>query len=117
MIKKKRVRNMKENSKIECVVTGIQSYGVFVSCGECTGLIHISEISDKYVEDINAIFTIGETIEAYVIERDQTEKKLVLSYKKAHDIHPRVLNQIDIKIGFKSLKNQLPKWIEEKKGE
>ncbi|NLK12088.1 MAG: S1 RNA-binding domain-containing protein [Candidatus Phytoplasma sp.] len=108
---------MKEKTKIECIVTGIQNYGVFVSCGEYSGLIHISEISDKYVKDINAIFNIGELIEAYVMEVYEAEKRLVLSYKKAHDIDPKVLKQVDIKIGFKSLKNQLPVWIKDKKGE
>ena len=108
---------MKEKTKIECIVTGIQNYGVFVSSGEYSGLIHISEISDKYVNNIGAIFNIGELIEAYVMEVYEAEKRLVLSYKKAHDIHPRVLNQVDIKIGFKSLKNQLPVWIKDKKGE
>ena len=35
-------------------VTGIENYGVFVSLGEnCSGLIHISEISDFFVRNIN----------------------------------------------------------------
>ncbi|CCV63693.1 RNA-binding S1 domain protein [Alteracholeplasma palmae J233] len=106
---------MKEKTKVCCTVTGIQNYGVFVSCGEYQGLIHISEISDKYVANINSLFEIGESIQACILESDEINKKLTLSYKKAHIINPKVLNQVDIKIGFKSLENKLPEWIEDKK--
>ncbi len=47
---------MKINDVISCVVVGFQDYGMFVSCGERDGLVHISEISDLYINNIEAIF-------------------------------------------------------------
>ena len=43
----------KKGSIIRGTVTGIETYGVFVSCDEYySGLIHISEISYSYVKNI-----------------------------------------------------------------
>ena len=44
-------------------VTGIENYGVFVSLGEnSSGLIHISEISDFFVRNVNDYVELNETI-------------------------------------------------------
>ena len=44
----------KKGKIIRGTVTGIESYGVFVSCDEYySGLIHISEVSNDFVRDIN----------------------------------------------------------------
>ena len=45
------------------VVTGIENYGIFVSLGEHgSGLIHISEVSDYFVRNINDYVELNETI-------------------------------------------------------
>ena len=52
----KEVRRMDFNlgDIIEVTVTGIENYGIFVSViDEYTGLIHISEIDNNFVKDIN----------------------------------------------------------------
>ena len=52
-------------------VTGIEKYGIFVSLDEYySGLIHISEITDGFVKDINNYVNIGETIRVRVIDSD-----------------------------------------------
>jgi general stress protein 13 len=113
-----RVKNLKINDRIQCKVTGVQPYGVFVTCeNDYQGLIHISEISDKYVAAVDKLFTLGDLIYVSVLEIDENEKKLKLSYKKAHLVHPKVFKKLDIKIGFRSLENKLKDWISEKKEE
>ena len=48
---------------IRGTVTGIESYGVFVSCDDYyTGLIHISEISHGFVKNITDFVHIGDLI-------------------------------------------------------
>lgn len=106
---------MKIDDRIICNVTGIQAYGVFVSCDDYTGLIHISEMSDQYVSSLEDILCVGDEIEAMVIEIDEENKRLKLSYKKAHPVHPKIQRLIKIKIGFHSLAKALPHWIEKKK--
>ena len=94
---------MKIKDNIICKVTGVQPYGVFVSCDEYSGLIHISEISDQFVPKIEDILNVGDEIEVIVLEIDEDSKRLKLSYKQAHPIHPRIKKLVKIRIGFHSL--------------
>lgn len=105
---------MEKMERILCKVTGIQPYGVFVEYNNYQGLIHISEVSDRYVADLDKLFSIGDLVYAVVLEKDDNLKKLQLSYKKALKIHPNVLKRIDIKIGFRTLEEKLENWIKEK---
>lgn len=108
---------MEKDIVLSCKITGIQSYGVFVEYEDYQGLIHISEISDRYVADINKLFNVGDFINATVIDFDNEHKKLQLSYKKAQQVNQRVSQQVDIKIGFRSVEKKLKEWIEIKKEE
>jgi len=58
-------------------VTGIENYGIFVNIDDkYTGLIHISEVSDRFVSDLNHYVEIGEEIRVRVIEFDENKKQL-----------------------------------------
>ncbi len=58
-------------------VTGIKKYGIFVVLDNGqSGLIHISEISDKYISDVSSITCLGEYILVKVIGFDQGKVKL-----------------------------------------
>ena len=101
---------------VEGLVTGIEKYGVFVSLDEYySGLIHISEISDGYVRDINNFVNIGETIRVRVLDSDDDTFHVKLSIK---DLNYRITRKnskiIETGSGFQILKNNLDKWIEEK---
>lgn len=98
-------------------VTGIESYGIFVTLDEYySGLIHISEISSNFVRNINDYVNVGETIKAKVVDTDDENCRVKLSIK---DINYRINNQKRTKIietnsGFMPLKNSLDSWINEK---
>ncbi len=101
---------MKIGDVVTGTVTGLQQYGVFVKVENYDGLIHISELSDKFVRDVRDYLTVGDIIDLKVLEIDERIKKLKLSYKAIKD---RRINRRYL-IGFKSLENKLPKWIESK---
>lgn len=103
---------MEINERIICKITGIQSYGVFVEHGAYSGLVHISELSDHYVASIEDLFSIGDEIEALVLKIDDKNKRLKLSYKQAHPMHPRIQKMVKIKKGFHPLAQALPHWVE-----
>ena len=110
-----------ENGKIVTgCVTGIENYGIFVSLDEYySGLIHISEISTKFVKDINDYVNIGETIRVKIVEKDEDNCHLKLSIK---DIDYRVNSKrrnkiIETEKGFETLSIKLEDWIEEKYSE
>lgn len=66
-------------------VTGITGFGAFVLLGPGkTGLVHISEVSNAYVEDINKFLTVGQKVKVKVISIDQAGR-INLSVKKAAD--------------------------------
>ena len=68
---------------VEGVVTDIMPYGVFVKLNEGkSGLVHISEVSNEYVEDINQILKKGNTVKVKVLSVEDTGK-IALSIKKA----------------------------------
>lgn len=61
----------KVNSVVLGYVTGIKEYGIFVQLDNNTsGLIHISEISDKFIKDISEYASVGELIRVRVIGID-----------------------------------------------
>lgn len=98
-------------------VTGIEKYGIFVNIdNKYTGLIHISEVSDRYVSNLNNYAQIGEELRVRVIGKDKEKAQLKLSIK---DLDYRINNKRKTKIeetekGFETLREKLPVWIKEK---
>ncbi|WP_129708888.1 S1 domain-containing RNA-binding protein [Priestia megaterium] len=71
-------------SKVQGKVTGITNFGAFVELpGGQTGLVHISEVADSYVKDINDHLKVGQEIEVKVV--NEKDGKIGLSIKKAID--------------------------------
>lgn len=72
-------------SKLQGKVTGITNFGAFVELSDgSTGLVHISEVADNYVKDINDHLKIGDQVEVKVINVEK-DGKIGLSIKKAVD--------------------------------
>ncbi len=72
-------------SKLQGKVTGITNFGAFVELKEGkTGLVHISEVADNYVKDINEHLTVGDEVTVKVINVEK-DGKIGLSIKKAKD--------------------------------
>jgi predicted RNA-binding protein with RPS1 domain len=75
-----------ENQVVKATITDIVGYGAF-----CTveynekmykGLIHISEIADEFVKNINDYVKSGDEVEAIVIGIDESKQQLKLSLKR-----------------------------------
>lgn len=70
-------------SKVEGKVTGITNFGAFVELPDnSTGLVHISEVADNYVKDINDHLKVGEMVEVKVMNVE-ADGKIGLSIRKA----------------------------------
>lgn len=68
---------------IEGKVTNIMNYGVFVKIDDETiGLVHISEVSRDYVENINTILKTGDDVKVKILSINENGK-IALSIKKA----------------------------------
>lgn len=99
---------MKKGDRVKGRITGIKPYGAFVKVGSENGLIHISELSDQYVRDIEDYVSVGDTVELEVINIEK-DGKLSLSYKRLNKRKKRY--RITLKDGFKPLEEALPKFI------
>lgn len=79
---------LKEGSVVRGKVTGIQPYGVFVKLSNnIDGLIHISELTDEFVKDINDYVKLGEVIRVKVLELDDETNNAKLSLKQAQNYY------------------------------
>lgn len=76
-------------SVVEGKVTGITKFGAFIQLQDGTmGLVHISEIADSYVTDINEHLKENQIVKVKIISID-AKGKLSLSIKKAIDSSKR----------------------------
>ncbi|WP_438435241.1 S1 domain-containing RNA-binding protein [Gorillibacterium sp. sgz500922] len=72
-------------AKLQGKVTGITHFGAFVELPEGgTGLVHISEIADNYVKDVNDHLKLADIVTVKVINVDK-DGKIGLSIKQAVD--------------------------------
>jgi S1 RNA binding domain protein len=75
-------------TKLEGKVTGITHFGAFVELPEGgTGLVHISEIADNYVKDVNDHLKLEDKVLVKVINVDK-DGKIGLSIKQTVDKPP-----------------------------
>ena len=105
-------------SIVKCQVTGIEKYGAFVNIdGIQSGLIHISEISNGFVKDINDFLQIGEIIYTQILDVDEENNRLKLSIKNINYKSNTKSKVKESRLGFLPLKNHLNTWISEKLSE
>lgn len=72
-------------NKLKGKVTGIKKFGAFVELPEGkSGLVHISEVADNYVENVEDHLTVGDEVEVKVLSIGD-DGKVSLSIKKAKD--------------------------------
>lgn len=107
----------KEGDVVKARITAIEKYGAFASIDdEYSGLIHISEITDKYVRDITDFIEIGEIINVKILSISSEHNQLRLSVKDVNE-DLRESKRKNIKetvFGFYMLKTSLPNWIRKK---
>lgn len=62
------------------VVVGVADFGAFVELGpECNGLIHISRLSQHFVEDPHQCVQVGDLIQAWVVSIDGKKRRVAMT--------------------------------------
>ena len=97
-------------------ITGVTPYGEFVSLeDDYSGLVHISEVSDKFVKDLPMLFNIGDIINVKILEIDEDKREVKLSIKKIDYKVEESLSRIpETGSGFGLLEKNLGKWTASK---
>jgi uncharacterized protein len=77
------LKDLHEGLTLEGVVTNVTAFGAFVDIGvHQDGLVHISELSDKYVADPSKVVAPGQVVQVRVLGVDMEQKRISLSMKK-----------------------------------
>lgn len=79
----KSINDLVTGSWMEGVVTNVANFGAFVDIGvHQDGLVHVSEISDKFVDDAKTVLTVGDVVKVRVLGVDAAQKRISLSMKQ-----------------------------------
>lgn len=105
----------KKGDIVKGKVTGIEKYGFFLAIDDdYTGLVHISEISDKFVKNVFDYVQLEEVICSKVLEVDDENRQIKLTIKNL-DYRINDKKELEDKNGFTLLRDNLPIWISEYK--
>ena len=77
------IADLKVGMKLPGIVTNITNFGAFVDIGvHQDGLVHTSQLSDKFVTNANEVVKVHQKVEVTVVEVDVTRKRISLSMKE-----------------------------------
>ena len=79
---------------LEGVVTNVTAFGAFVDIGvHQDGLVHVSELADKFVKDPRDVVKAGDVVKVRVKEVDADRKRIALTMKSGTIDTPRGKSQ------------------------
>jgi uncharacterized protein len=78
----KELSDLQEGMTLEGIVTNVTKFGAFVDVGvHQDGLVHISELSNRYVKDPADVVKVGQIVQVHVLSVDPKSKRIALSMK------------------------------------
>jgi len=77
------MEDLKAGMQLEGVVTNVTHFGAFVDVGvHQDGLVHVSQLADRYVSDPREVVKVGDRVQVRVLEVDLQRKRISLSRKQ-----------------------------------
>ncbi|MFA7612407.1 MAG: S1 RNA-binding domain-containing protein, partial [Acholeplasmataceae bacterium] len=74
------LEDLEVGMELEGTVRNVASFGAFVDCGvEQDGLVHISQMSTRFVKNPNDVVSVGDIIKVWVIDVDKRKEKISLT--------------------------------------
>ena len=78
----KEIKDLVPGMVLEGVVTNVANFGAFVDIGvHQDGLVHISQLADRFVDDPKKVVKVGQIVKVRVLEVNETLKRIALSMK------------------------------------
>ncbi|MEX0883361.1 MAG: Tex family protein [Cyclobacteriaceae bacterium] len=78
----KDIRDLKVGMKLPGIITNITQFGAFVDIGvHQDGLVHLSQLADRFVKDPKEVVAVNQKVEVTVMEIDVPRKRIGLSMK------------------------------------
>jgi len=79
------IGNLAEGQAVDGVVKNITEYGAFVDLGGVDGLLHVTDMAWRRVNDPKEVLTIGETVKVQVIKVNKETHRISLGMKQLQD--------------------------------
>jgi protein Tex len=77
------IKDLKPGMILEGTVTNVANFGAFVDIGvHQDGLVHVSQLADRFVKDPSALVKAGDVVKVRVVEVDLKRKRIALSMRK-----------------------------------
>ncbi len=84
------IKDLAEGMTLEGVVTNVTNFGAFVDIGvHRDGLVHVSQLADRYVRDPHEIVKVGQVVTVRVMEVDAGRSRISLSMRAEPSAQPR----------------------------
>ena len=80
---------------VEGQITGIKPFGVFVDLEGVSGLLHIKQVSQNYIESLPSLFQANQVIKAVIIDLDQEKGRISLSTRVLENYPGEMLEKMD----------------------
>lgn len=78
------IKDLKPGMELTGTVRNVIDFGVFVDIGvHQDGLVHISQISDKFIRHPSEVLAVGDVVKVVVLEVDEKKHRISLSIKQA----------------------------------
>src|SRR4051794_37172567 len=79
-----KIEDVKPGMKLPGIVTNVTAFGAFVDVGvHQDGLVHVSQLADRFVKDPNEVVKVQQRVEVTVLEVDLGRKRIALTMRKA----------------------------------
>ena len=76
------ISDLKPGMKLKGTVRNVIDFGAFVDIGvHQDGLVHISQIADRYIKHPSEVLTVGQVVDVTVLEVDEKKKRISLSMR------------------------------------
>lgn len=83
------MEDLKPGMELEGVVTNVTAFGAFVDVGvHQDGLVHVSQLADRFVKDPSEVVKVGDKIKVRVLEVDMQRKRISLTARKGERPQP-----------------------------
>ncbi len=80
------MKDLRKGMRLDGVVTNVVAFGAFVDIGvHQDGLVHISELADRFVRDPAEVAAVGDRVRVTVLSVDLERNRIGLSMKRAPD--------------------------------
>jgi small subunit ribosomal protein S1 len=80
---------------VEGKVTGIKPFGVFVDLDGTSALLHIKQVSQKFIENLEKVFQVGQVIKALIIDLDEGKGRVALSTRVLENFPGEMLENME----------------------